>query len=146
MTFILFATFTACKTKNNSQRIQVQPMPRLLLTSEIGDISQNSEKYTIESAEINKNILTLNVTFDCGCNPHRFSFVGSDMVAKSLPPIRSTKLVLKMVSEKENKTCEEKSSQIIDIDISNLAYQQIPGNEIYLNIDGFAERVIYTYY
>ncbi len=25
--------------------------------------------------EIKDNLLTLNVTFECGCNPHQFSFV-----------------------------------------------------------------------
>ncbi len=144
--FMLMAAFSSCKTKSNSQRIQIHPKPRLLLTSEIGDISQPSEKYTIESVEIKENLLTLNVTFECGCNPHQFSFVGSDMIAKSLPPIRSAKLVLKKINEKESKPCEEMSSQVIDIDISTLAYRQVPGNEIYLNIDGYSQRILYTYH
>lgn len=143
---LLMAALSSCKTKSNSQRVQIHPKPRLLLVSEIGDVSQKSEKYTIESAEIKENLLILNVTFECGCNSHQFSFVGSDMIAKSLPPIRSAKLVLKTINESENKPCEEISSQTIDIDISALAYRQVPGNEIYLNIDGYTERILYTFH
>lgn len=131
--------------KDNSERVQNHPIPRLLITSEIGDISKSSEAYTIKSAKIKGNLLTLDVTFDCGCNPHQFSFVGSDMIAKSLPPIRSTKLVLKKVNGEGAKPCKEKSSQIIDIDIKTMAYQQIPGSEIYLNIAGHTERILYTF-
>ena len=116
------------------------------MVAEIGNISEDSEEYKIESAEIKDNLLTLNVTFECGCNPHQFSFVGSEMIAKSLPPIRSVKLTLKKVNGKEAKPCTEKSSQVIDIDISSMAYQQIPGNEIYLNIAGHSERLLYTFH
>ncbi len=145
LSFVLMAAFSSCKTKSNSQRVQIHPKPRLLLMAETGDISEKSETYTIESAEIKDNLLILNVTFDCGCNPHQFSFVGSEMIAKSLPPIRSTKLLLKKVGDEEMKPCDEKFSQVIDVDLKNLAYQQIPGNQIYLNLDGYAERLLYTF-
>lgn len=145
MSFILLAAFSSCKTKNNSQRVQIYPKPRLLIIAETGNISEKSETYTIESAEIKDNLLTMNVTFDCGCNPHQFHFVGSEMIAKSLPPIRSVKLVLKKVGDEEMKPCNEKYTQVIDVEISNMAYQQIPGNQIYLNLDGFAERLMYTF-
>ena len=145
MSFVLLAVFSACKSKSNSQRIQIHPKPRLFLAAEIGNISEASEEYKIESAEIKDNLLILNVTFECGCNPHQFSFVGSDMVAKSLPPIRSSKLILKKVNGEETKPCKEMSSQVIDIDISSLSYQQIPGNEIYLKIAGVSERLLYTF-
>jgi hypothetical protein len=140
-----FAAFSSCKTKSNGQRVQIQPKPRLLLQAEIGNISEKSEDYTIGSAEIKDNLLTLNVTFECGCNPHQFSFAGSEMIAKSLPPIRSVKLILKKVNGEGKKPCKEKSSQIIDVDISTMSYQQISGNEIYLNIAGYDERILYTY-
>ena len=145
MAFILLAAFSSCKTKKNTERIQYHPIPRLLVISEIGNISEKSEEYTIESAEIKDNLLTLKVNFECGCNPHQFSFVGSEMVAKSLPPIRSVKLILKKVNGEGTKPCKEMSTQIIDVEISTMAYQQIPGNEIYLNIAGVSERILYTF-
>ena len=145
MCFILLAALSSCKTKKDAERIQHHPIPRLFLLSEIGDISEKSEEYTIESAEIKGNLLTLKVVFECGCTPHQFSFVGSEMIAKSLPPIRAVKLILKKVNGEDTNPCKEKSSQVIDIDISSLSYQQIPGNEIYLNIAGVSERILYTY-
>lgn len=176
LSLVLLAAFSSCKTKNNSsknnaennnsemknsdknnseiensekestERVQNLPLPRLLIISEVGDISKSSEGYTIKSAAIKDNLLTLDVTFDCGCVPHQFSFVGSDMVAKSLPPIRSAKLILKKVNSKDTSPCKEKSSQIIDIDLKAMAYQQIPGSEIYLNIAGYTERILYTFH
>lgn len=146
LSFVLLAAFSSCKTKSNSQRVQILPKPRLLLVAETGNISETSLGYTIESAEIKENLLTLVVTYDSGCNPHQFSFVGSDMVAKSMPPIRSAKLILKNTGDEDFKPCTEKYSQTIDIVISSLAYQQIPGNEIYLKIDGYSERLKYTFY
>lgn len=169
LSLVLLAAFSSCKTKNNSDKNKIDKnneknksdmsnsdnnnsesvnnhsKPRLLLVSEIGNISETSEKYTIESAEIKDNILTLSVMFDCGCNPHQFSFVGSEMIAKSLPPIRAAKLILKKVGAQNTKSCNEVSSQIIDVDISNLAYVQEPGNEIYLNIAFANERLLYTF-
>ena len=111
------------------------------LKATLGKIPEHSDALTIESATIKGNILTIEVTYGGGCQEHEFQLIGSEMIAKSMPPIRSIKLIHK--ANQDN--CRAIVSQTLKFDIRKLAYKQEAGSEIYLNLDAYNERLVYVF-
>lgn len=136
----------SCGTKKNANTEEVKSddsEPSMKITAEIGklDESSTSDAFTINSMNVVGNTLFMEVSYSGGCKDHTFEVVGSPMVAKSMPPIRSVQI--KHTANGDN--CRANVMKVLEIDISKLAYQQTAGSEIYLTFEGWKERVKYTY-
>ena len=109
-------------------------------TFTIGEF-KDSDLLDIQSAKIIKNTLFLVVTYSGGCAEHKFSFIGSPMIMKSLPPKRSVKLI----HDKNNDSCRSIVTKTIEIDLKNIAYDQTPGSEIVFMLEGWDDQLKYTF-
>lgn len=116
-----------------------KPERNIKLTAEIGEF-KDSDLFEIQSAKIVGNTLLMVVNFSGGCAEHKFNFVGSPMIMKSLPPKRSVKLI----HDKNNDSCRSIVTKTIEIDLKNIAYNQTIGSEIVFLLDGWDGQLKYT--
>ncbi len=130
---------TAEQNENTMTEI-TKPERNIKLIAEIGKF-KDSDLLNIQSAKIIKNTLFLVVTYSGGCAEHKFSFIGSPMIMKSLPPKRSVKLI----HDKNNDSCRSIVTKTIEIDLKNIAYDQTPGSEIVFMIEGWDDQLKYTF-
>jgi hypothetical protein len=107
----------------------------------LGDNSQVSSPTTIYDAKLTGNTLMLSIGYTGGCAKHTFDLVGSEMISKSLPPIRSVSLIHNSTDE----SCKREIFDTLYFDITNLAYKKEVGSVIKLYIAGWKDQVIYTY-
>lgn len=122
---------------NNENPIYSKPPKHAVL----GDNTQNSSPTTIYDAKLNGNILILSIGYTGGCATHTFDLVGSEMISKSLPPIRSINLIHKA----NNEECKRAMYDTLYFDITNLAYKKEAGSVIKLNLADWKEQIVYTY-
>tara|TARA_B100001758_G_scaffold245658_1_gene259096 strand:+ start:205 stop:648 length:444 start_codon:yes stop_codon:yes gene_type:complete len=109
--------------------------------AELGIYPSQSDKFDILDVKISGNIMTLKIGYAGGCKNHEFSIIGSQMISKSLPPIRN----IQLIHNSNDDSCESYVTQNLDIDISNLAYKKVNGSDIILKLNGWKERIVYTY-
>ena len=95
----------------------------------------------IIKSRIEGNTLHLKVGYSGGCSKHGFQVIGSPMISKSLPPIRSVELV----HLNNGDTCREYIEQQLIIDLSDLAYEKEFGSKIKLQFSGIEEMILYTF-
>lgn len=107
----------------------------------LGEFPQESTPITIEKAEIVGNELILDVSYGGGCQEHEFKLIGSEMISKSLPPIRT----IKLIHNGNNDLCKALIMQTLKYDISAFAYKQEKGSEIMLRLDGVKEPLRYIF-
>ncbi|MCX8485935.1 MAG: hypothetical protein ORN53_01925, partial [Crocinitomicaceae bacterium] len=74
-----------------------------------------------------------------------FDLTGSANISKSLPPIRSIRLDVKKIPVKKGDNPVAMLEQTLVFDITELAYKQESGSQIYLQIEGAKERILYTF-
>lgn len=118
-----------------------KPQAPYRLKAQIGDVSQRSDHYSITSARIEGNTLWIDVEYSGGCAWHTFELIGSAAVMKSLPPQRS----IKLIHNNDEDMCEAWVKQTIQADISELAASQTSGSEIVLILDGYNEKLNFTF-
>ncbi len=144
--FVILLTvglFFSCGTKKIAgdgpgQTLNTKPMTA---SSTLGVFPEKNDPTNIQSAKIEGNNLILEVSYGGGCEEHDFSLVGSQMISKSLPPIRAIKLIHDAHEDK----CKALIMKTLTFDISNLAYKQEKGSEIMLKIEGLKENLKYTF-
>lgn len=142
--FSLVAVLLSCGTKKSlttetstKQTENINPM----ITATIGEINVPSDHVSISDIRVQENKLLIDVNYSGGCEEHIFQIVGSPMIAKSLPPIRAVQLVHNANGDK----CKMMVMKTLEVDIKALAYQQEPGSTIFLTLDGWKERIEYTF-
>lgn len=123
------------KTKNHQVNIMNSDKK-----AELGDINQVSDSIRILSATITGNTMNLEVSYSGGCQPHNFQLIGSPMIAKSLPPIRSVVLV----HQANNDMCKKQIIETLSFDIREFAYSQ-NDSEILLPIKGYDNKILYRF-
>lgn len=137
-----------CKSKENSMTDSINKegtegnyqKPQKLI-AKIGDLNEGvSEGIMISEVVVDGNNMELQISYN-GCQRPVFDLVGSPMIAKSLPPIRS----IRLVHDGQNGDCDELITERLVFDIRALAYQDQDGSEIYLQLDGWKEKIKYTY-
>ena len=151
--FIGICVLFACKTKQNSEvessvnttpvsesEITNREYPSLNIVAVIGDLSVESKNVQILKSKIEGNNLILKVGYSGGCSTHEFEFIGSSMISKSLPPIRSVKLI-----HRTDDTCREYIERQLVVDLKELAYKKEAGSQIKLNIGANEGQLVYTY-
>lgn len=123
------------KTKNHQVNIMNSDKK-----AELGDINQVSDSIRILSATITGNTMNLEVSYSGGCQPHNFQLIGSPMIAKSFPPIRSVVLV----HQANNDMCKKQIIETLSFDIREFAYTQ-NDSEILLSIKGYDNKILYRF-
>lgn len=141
---LIFATLLiafSCKSKKIAGNGEGQKLKsdKISMKATLGEIPENSDPITIEKVSIKGNEMTIDVSYSGGCKDHTFELIGSQMVAKSMPPIRAIKLV--HTGNEDN--CRALIMRTLVFDISALAYQQVEGNEIFLTLND--ERYKYVF-
>ena len=109
--------------------------------AELGKYTSQSDQVDILDAKISGNIITLKIGYSGGCKNHEFSIIGSQMISKSLPPIRN----IQLIHNSNDDNCKSYITQNLEYDISNLAYKKVNGSEIILKLNGWKDRIVYTY-
>ena len=149
--FFLVLIFS-CKTQKVNQKCCLKKKKKeqtettlkaIIIDSSSDSIKKenNSDAFKILDAKISKNQLLLNVSYSGGCEKHSFKIIGDLLLSKSLPPIRSVKLI----HYGNNDACKKLIIENLVIDISDLAYKKEDGSEIYLSLDGWGERITYVF-
>ena len=149
--FFLVLIFS-CKTQKVNQKCFLKKKKKeqtettlkaIIIDSSSDSIKKenNSDAFKILDAKISKNQLLLNVSYSGGCEKHSFKIIGDLLLSKSLPPIRSVKLI----HYGNNDACKKLIIANLVIDISDLAYKNEDGSEIYLSLDGWGERITYVF-
>jgi len=151
--FIGICVLFSCKTKQNSETTVSQnnsnvidsgiierDHPSLNIEAEIGDMTQESKNVQILKSKIDGNHLILKIGYSGGCTTHEFQFLGSAMISKSLPPIRTVRLV-----HHTDDTCREYIERELIVNLKDLAYKKESGSKIKLKIQGAEDFLIYTY-
>lgn len=129
-----------CKTPKDSMD-QSSETSRLKMVATLGEINVASDPITIKNARVEDNYLFIDVSYSGGCEDHTFAVVGSEMISKSLPPIRSVQLVHSAKGDQCKKLVEE----TLIVDISKLAYKEETGSSIFLIINDLKMRIEYIY-
>lgn len=95
---------------------------------------EEMQPFTIQSAVLANDILTVTVQYNGGCEEHTFSLEGNEQISKSLPPIRT----MRLVSSGKKDLCKALIVKTLQFNVSPLAYNSAAGSEITLNLDGLA--------
>jgi len=151
--FIGICVLFSCKTKQNSETTVSQnnsnvidsgiierDHPSLNIEAEIGEMTQESKNVQILKSKIDGNHLILKIGYSGGCTTHEFQFLGSAMISKSLPPIRTVRLV-----HHTDDTCREYIERELIVNLKDLAYKKESGSKIKLKIQGAEDFLLYTY-
>ncbi len=117
-----------------------KPQRNAMVKSTIGSFKE-SDAFSIQDAQIKGNTLLLTITYGGGCAEHKFEFIGSPMIMKSMPPIRSVQLI----HDSANDNCKAIVTRIVEIDLKNIAYTPKPGSELMLMLKGWDKKIKYTY-
>lgn len=136
---ILALSVVLFSCNNTKEVLEIDPID--VKKAQLGDVTQESDPITINSAVLDGHILTLEVEYSGGCQDHAYELYGSEAVMKSMPPKRSVKLVHK--SNGDN--CRELVTETIKFNIQNLAASQSSGSEIVLLLEGTKESISYVY-
>ena len=150
--FFLLTIIFSCKTQKNNKHCFLKKkkteQTENTLKAKIIDSSSDTTKkesvsddFKILDVKIIGNYLHLNISYSGGCEKHSFKIIGDLLLSKSLPPIRSVKLI----HYGNNDVCKKLIIENLVIDISDLAYKKEDGSEIYLSLDGWGERITYVF-
>ena len=149
--FFLLSVIFSCKTQKNNNNCIFKKKKQVEesnlndeLAGSIYDFTKKeitSDSITIIDAKIIGNKLHLNVSYSGGCKNHDFKIIGNSLISKSLPPIRSVRLI----HYANNDECKKLILGNLIIDITELAYKKESGSEIYLQLEGVKERLLFTF-
>lgn len=107
----------------------------------IGSFLKHSDPFTIKNIDLNKNLIEIEVIYTGGCQVHNFQLIGSDILTKSIPPIRNVQLV--HINKGDN--CKAIVTEKIKFNISELAENHELGNKIKLKFENYSEIIEYSY-
>ena len=129
------------EAQENTEESNTKPEKPFRTKATLGDNRKESDYLKIIDAEIEGVLLFLTVEYSGGCARHNFELIGSKAISKSFPPQRAVKLI----HDNGDDICEAVVTRKIEVDISELAYQQTKGSEIILNLDGYDKRLKFIF-
>ncbi len=143
---VLLITIFSCATdknlNSNKETLEIsKSIQNKVIKATLGEKKSISAAFQITGVSINANIMTIDVNYSGGCDVHSFEMIGSLMMAKSLPPIRTIHLI--HISNEDK--CEKLIKEKILVDISDLSFKKEKGNEIFLTLEGWPEKIKYIY-
>jgi hypothetical protein len=142
----LLLFFSACGTikKSKVENMTEIPAPKAFIRQN-ETIDMGGELFQVQSANIIGNRLHVIVKAHPMLGVEDFDLTGSANISKSLPPIRAIRLDVKKIPLKKGDSSVALLEQTLVFDISDFAYKQEAGSEIYLQFEGAKERILYTY-
>ena len=100
-----------------------------------------SDHVDIESVIVKGNALFIAVSYSGGCKEHELELIGNPLIMKSLPPKRA----IQLYHNANGDSCRSLVNEILEIDITDLAYSQTEGSEIILVLEGWEEEIKYIF-
>ncbi len=140
---ILISTclFVACKCHKKIVSQDKINKEEMIIIGKLDTISDSSDAIKFEDVKLNGNTLEIKVSYGGGCENHTFELIGSPNISKSLPPIRSIQLI-----HRANKdACKALIIKDLMFDVSSFTYKKESGSTIYLQLDGWDQKLLYTY-
>ncbi len=110
------------------------------IKAQIGEM-KDGDAFNIEGVRISGNTMYVDVSYGGGCGDHSFEMNGSMAVMKSLPPQR----VVKITHKNHKDYCKAIVTTTLEVDISELSDGKTKGSTIILLLDGWDERIKYTF-
>lgn len=147
--FLLFCLLAGCATKKGTEKNQTK-MTSNEQTSEdnqsikavIGHQVKDSDPIMgIDSIYMDGNYLIVALRYGGGCKEHTFGVVGSEMIAKSYPPIRA----IQIVHRANEDHCRAIKDTTLQVDMTDLAYKQEVGSEIYYTLKEWKGKILHTF-
>ena len=140
---LLFSACGAMKTSKVEKMTEI-PAPKAFIRQN-ETIDMGGELFQVQSVNIIGNRLHVIVKAHPMLGVEDFDLTGSPTISKSLPPIRTMRLDVKKIPLKKGDNAVAMLDQTLVFDITELAYKQEPGSEIYLQFEGAKERILYTF-
>jgi hypothetical protein len=137
VSLILLLLFVACRTKQEVSKTSQLQVKELIVDKEFHPIE--AENFSIYSASIDGDILTLSVNYHGGKAFHEFELLFNGIYMKSMPP--QVNLFLKHSHTPEN--CEKLISETVHFDLKNLRLGE--KGTVIIRLAGYTERLEYTY-
>lgn len=137
-----FGCATNSKLAKNEEGVPKKETHSEIKTAILGDNNQTSILTTIYKVDLTDNVLRMEIGYAGGCAKHEFELIGSELISKSLPPIRSINLIHKTLEEE---SCKRAMYDTLYFDLRNLAYQKSNGSVIKLNLAGWKEQITYSF-
>ena len=141
---ILF--FSACGTlkKTKAENMTESSAPKAYIRQN-ETIDMGAELFQVQSTNVIGNRLYVIVKAHPILSVEDFDLTGNTNISKSMPPIRSIRLDVKKIPVKKGDNPVAMMEQTLVFDITELAYKQESGSQIYLQFEGAKERILYTY-
>lgn len=95
---------------------------------------------SIVALRIKGSIMEVDIEYTGGCETSNFQLEGSDVISKSMPPIRNIRLVRTGPVD----ACKKLVMETLQFDIRPLAYTAEKGSQIYLLADKHP-KILYTF-
>lgn len=118
-----------------------QTSENIRITASVGRIEQATDPVSISEVRVKGNKMFIDVSYGGGCKDHQFQLIGSAIISKSIPPLRS----IQLVHISNGDLCKMHVVKTLEIDISELAYKKENGNKIYLTLGGWDAQIEYSY-
>jgi hypothetical protein len=141
---ILFLSACGTMKKSKVEKTTEIPAPKALIRQN-ETIDMGADLFQIQTMNIIGNRLHVIVKAHPILSVEDFDLSGSANISKSLPPIRTIRLDVKKIPIKKGENTVAMMEQTLVFDITDLAYKQEAGSEIYLQFEGAKERILYTY-
>lgn len=140
--------FFSCGTKNNEVKNndktenmdQTKPEANIKLTAKFGMFDPSSP-FDIQKITVKGNTMFVDISYPGGCGVHEFKAVGNLAIMKSMPPQR----MMKIIHTAKSELCKSIVNKTLEIDITEMANDKTPGSVIYLLLEGWEERIEYTF-
>jgi hypothetical protein len=111
--------------------------------SEINDSLYQSEAEPIQIDSLKLETYVLTLFYSCPDVPEDLRLVGSTMLAKSFPPIRSCKLISSSPKTRSHNLKPYKGT--VQFDLKPLSHKFIKDAPTYLQIQGWPDKILFIY-
>jgi hypothetical protein len=125
-----------CGNSQKAMKKNDQIIKDVTVSNDFSEFTRNSSETEIIEASILDSTLTLNIKYNGGCKDHTFELIGSQMIQKSMPPIRG----IMLAHYSNNDDCREVIEEELKFNVAKFKY---PNGDIYLNLQGYKERVLF---
>lgn len=126
----------ACANSKRAMQKKANIIHPVILSNDFSSYARESSETQINNAVITDSILTLSISYNGGCQKHSFELIGSNMIQKSMPPIRG----IMLVHHANNDDCRELIEEDIKFNISPFKY---PGSDIMLKLQGYKNNILF---
>ena len=133
---ILLINF-ACGDKDKAMKHPDTVTKKGVLVESFEEYRENAAT-EITAVTLDKNILTIAVSYSGGCESHEFSLIGSKLITKSLPPQRG----IMLFHNSNGDSCRELIEEELKFDIKDFEYKE--QEEIILVLDGWKDKISFT--